>query len=144
MALPQPPTLCSLNCHCKRSKSLSGPLFHIKNSLCVCQFWVLGIIKCNRQRGGQPIATTVNEVHVSVMSEREEDSHTHMHTCAHERAPTDTHTSRLWQFLSDLCSLTNASERQASIIQSTWFGKMCICMFLCMNSGRMKMVWWGT
>lgn len=36
--------------------------------------------------------------------------------------------------LSDFCSLTNASERQPSIIQPTWFGKVCI--FACELGGR--------
>lgn len=51
----QPSTLYSLNCQYKRSKSLSGPLFHIRNGLCVCQFWVSGKMKWGRQRerGGE-------------------------------------------------------------------------------------------
>lgn len=53
MALPQPSTLYSLNCQCERSKSSSGPLFHIRNGLCVCQFWVSWRMKRERQRGGE-------------------------------------------------------------------------------------------
>lgn len=52
MALPQPSTLYSLNCQSERSKSSSGPVFHIRNGLCVCQFWVSGRMKQERQRSG--------------------------------------------------------------------------------------------